>query len=97
MCFYGWMHKILMRKIVTLYFPGDMNIYYAVHRFYYFHITRSYKAYSSHTNHTYLEQFLLLCTDDNLLEGSYSIHRKDSHGKTGLRLFGSTSSISTWC
>ena len=26
-------------------------------------------------NHTYLEQFLLLCTDDNLLEGSYSIHR----------------------
>ena len=26
-------------------------------------------------NHTYLEQFLLLCTDDNLLERSYPIHR----------------------
>ena len=51
-------------------------------------------------NHTYLEQFLLLCTDDNLLEGSYSIHRQiwwTLMAKLGLRVFGSTSSISTWC
>ena len=64
MRFYGWMHKILMRKIVTLYFPGDMNIYYAVRRFYFFHITRSYKAYFLHTNRSYIfrEQFLLHAT-----------------------------------
>ena len=39
-----------------------MNLYYAVHRFYFFHITRSYKAYFLHTNKSYIfrEQFLLL-------------------------------------
>ena len=26
-------------------------------------------------DHTYLRQFFIACTDDNLLEGSYSIHR----------------------
>ena len=41
-----------------------MNLYYAVHHFYYFHITRSYKAYFLHTNKSYIfrEQFLLLAT-----------------------------------
>ena len=41
-----------------------MNLYYAVHRFYYFHITRSYKAYFLHTNKSYIfrEQFLLLAS-----------------------------------
>ena len=32
----------------------DMNLYYAVCRFYYFHITRSYNAYFSHTNQSYI-------------------------------------------
>ena len=40
----------------------DMDLYYAVRRFYFFHITRSYKAYFLHTNQSYIfrEQFLLL-------------------------------------
>ena len=39
-----------------------MDLYYAVCRFYYFHITRSCKAYFLHTNKSYIlrEQFLLL-------------------------------------
>ena len=39
-----------------------MDLYYAVYRFYFFHITRSYKAYFLHTNKAYIsrEQFLLL-------------------------------------
>ena len=42
--------------------PCDMNLYYAVRRFYFFHTTRSYKAYILHTNQSYIfkEQFLLL-------------------------------------
>ena len=36
---------------------------------------RTKLIFSALISHTYLEQFLLLCTDDNLLEGSYSIHR----------------------
>ena len=38
-----------------------MDLYYAVRRFYCFHITRSYKAYFLHTNrsHIFREQFLL--------------------------------------
>ena len=41
-----------------------MDLYYAVRRFYFFHITRSYKAYFLHTNNSYIfrEQFLLLAT-----------------------------------
>ena len=64
MCFYGWMHKILMQKNVTLYCTYDMDLYYAVRRFYFFHVTRSYKAYFLHTNKSYIfsEQFLLLAT-----------------------------------
>ena len=62
MRFYGWMHKILMRKTSLYIATCDMNLYCAVHRFYYFHITRSYKAYFFHTNQSYIfrEQFLLL-------------------------------------
>ena len=39
-----------------------MDLYYAVRRFYFFHITRSYKAYFLHTDQSYIfrEQFLLL-------------------------------------
>ena len=38
-----------------------MDLYYAVRRFYFFHITRSYKAYFVRTNKSYIfrEQFLL--------------------------------------
>ena len=41
-----------------------MDLYYAVCRFYFFHITRSYKAYVLHTNKSYIfrEQFLLHAT-----------------------------------
>ena len=41
-----------------------MNLYYAIRRFYFFHITRSYKAYFLHTNKSYIfrEQFLLHTT-----------------------------------
>ena len=37
MRFYGWMHKILMQKNVTLYCPLYVDLYYAVRRFFYFH------------------------------------------------------------
>ena len=39
-----------------------MDLHYAVRRFYFFHITRSNKAYFLHTNQSYIfrEQFLLL-------------------------------------
>ena len=42
----------------------DIDLYYAVRRFYFFHITRSYKAYFLHTNGSYIfrEQFLLHAT-----------------------------------
>ena len=41
-----------------------MNLYCAVRHFYFFHITRSYKAYFLRTNKSYIfrEQFLLLAT-----------------------------------
>ena len=41
-----------------------MDLYYAVRRFYFFHITRSYKAYFLHTNRSYIfrGQFLLLAS-----------------------------------
>ena len=78
-----------------------MNLYYAVRSLYYLHITRSYKAYFSHTNKSYIfrEQFLLLAPMTTYLEDlTQSIGRYGGlHGKTGLRVFGSTSSISTWC
>ena len=79
-----------------------MNLYYAVHRFYYFHITRSYKAYFLRTNKSYIfrGQFLLLAPMTMYLEDlTQSIGRYGglSWQKLGLRIFGSTSSISTWC
>ena len=41
-----------------------MDLYYAVRRFYLFHVTRSYKAHFLHSNRSYIfrEQFLLLAT-----------------------------------
>ena len=51
-------------------------------------------------DHTYLESIFIACTDENLFEGSYSIHRLiwwTLMEKLGLRIFRSTSSISTWC
>ena len=79
-----------------------MNLYYAVRRFYYFHITRSYKAYFLRTNKSciFREQFLLLALMKTYLKDlTQSIGRYGglSWQKLGLRIFGSTSSISTWC
>ena len=78
-----------------------MNLYYAVRRFYFFHITRSYKAYLLHTNQSYIfrEQFLLLAPMTTYLKDlTQSIGRYGGLSwQTGLRVFGGTSSISTWC
>ena len=79
-----------------------MNLYYAVRRFYFFHITRSYKAYFLRTNKSYIfrEPFLLLATMTTYLKDlTQSIGRYGGllWQKLGLRVFGSTSSISTWC
>ena len=50
-------------KRMSLYIATfDRDLYYAVRRFYFFHITSSYQAYFLHTNGSYIfrEQFLLL-------------------------------------
>ena len=43
------MFNLLVQKNVTLYFPYDSNLYYAVCRLYYFAITSSYNAQFSLT------------------------------------------------
>ena len=53
----------LNAKDTSLYIATcDKDLYFAVRRFYFFHITRSYKAYFLHTNKSYIfrEQFFLL-------------------------------------
>ena len=79
-----------------------MNLYYVVRRFYFFHITRSYKAYFLHTNKSYIfrEQFLLHASMATYLKDlTQYIGRYGgiSWQKLGLRVFGSTGSISAWC
>ena len=79
-----------------------MDLYYAVRRFYFFHMTRSYKAYFLHTNKPciFRDQFVLLAPMTTYLKDlTQSIGRYGglSWQKLGLRIFGSTSSISTWC
>ena len=79
-----------------------MELYYAVCRFYFFHITRSYKAYFLHTNKSYIfrEQFLLHATMTTYLKDlTQSIARYCglSWKNSVLGMFGSTSSVSTWC
>ena len=61
MRFYGWMHKILMQKNVTLYCPLYVELYYAVRRFYYFH-NKFIQSLFLCTNKSciFREQFLLL-------------------------------------
>ena len=85
MRFYGWMHKILMKKNVTLYCRLYKDLYYAVRHFYFFPITSLYKAYFLRTNRSYIfrEQFLLLATVTTYLKDlTQSIGRMvDSHGK----------------
>ena len=57
-----------------------MDLYYAIRRFYFFHITRSYKAYFLHTNKSYIfrEQFLLHATMTTYLKDiTQSIGRYD--------------------
>ena len=102
MRFYSWMHEILMQKKITLCYHLCMDLYYVVHRFYFFHITRSYKAYFLHINRSYIfrEQFLLRAPMTTyLMDLTQSIGRYGglSWQKLGLRIFRSTSSISTWC
>ena len=56
--------------------------------------------FSALISHTYLESNFYCLQHDNLLEGSYSIRRQvwwTLMAKLGLRIFGSTSCISTWC
>ena len=56
--------------------------------------------FSALISHTYLESNFYCLQHENLLEGSYSILRQvwcTLMAKLGLRIFGSTSSISTWC
>ena len=65
-------------------------------------ITRSYKAYFLHTNKSYVfrEQVLLHAPMRTYLKDlTQSIGRYGglSWQKLGIRIFGSTSSISTWC
>ena len=79
-----------------------MDLYYAVRHFYFFHITRSYKSYFLHINRSYIfkEQFLLLAPMTTYLKDlTQSIGRYGglSWQKLVLTIFGSTSSISTWC
>ena len=66
-----------------------MDLYYAGCRFYFFHITRSYKAYFLHINKSYIfrEQFLLHAPMTTYLKDlTQSLGSMvDSHGKTGLR------------
>ena len=80
----------------------DSNLYYVVCRFYYFAITSSYKDYFLRTNKSciFREQFLLLALMTTYLKDlTQSIGRYGvlSWQKLVLRIFGSTSSISTWC
>ena len=79
-----------------------MDLYYAVHRFYFFPITSSYKAYFLRTNRSYIfrEHFLLHAPMITYLKDlTQSIGRYGglSWQKLRLKIFGSTSSISTWC
>ena len=66
-----------------------MDLYYAVRRFYFFHITRLYKAYFIHTNKSYIfrEQFLLLATMTTYLKDLTQCigNMVDSHDKTGFK------------
>ena len=59
-----------------------MDLYYAVHRFYFFHITKSYKFYFLHTNKAYIfrEKFLLHATMTTYLKDlTQSIGRYGGH------------------
>ena len=61
-----------------------MDLYFAVRRFYFFHITRLYKAYFLHTNKSYIfrEQFLLLAPMTTYLKDlTQSIGRYGGHLK----------------
>ena len=57
--------------------PCDNNLYYAVCHFYSLHHKFVPRLLPLQLKiNTYLEAiFIAFCTDDNLLEGSYSIHR----------------------
>ena len=76
MRFYGWMHKILMQKNVTLYCSCDKDLYMQSVTFISsISQVRIKLIFFTLISHTYLGTFFIACTDENLLEGSYSIHR----------------------
>ena len=102
MHFYGWMHKILMQKNVTLY----CHLWYgpllcSPSLLFLPHHKIVWSLFPPHQSIIHiLRAIFIACTDDNWLDGSYSIHRLiwwTLMAKLGLRMFGSTSSISTWC
>ena len=71
----------LNAKRTSLYIAAcDKDLYYVVRRFYFFHLTSSYKAYFLHTNRSYIfrEQFLLLAPMTTYLKDlTQSIGRYD--------------------
>ena len=78
-----------------------MNLYYVVH---YFYTSISHDRikliFSALISHTYLESNFIACNMTTYLKDlTQSIGRYGglSWQKLGLRIFGSTSSISTWC
>ena len=66
-----------------------MDLYYAVRRFYFFHITRSYKAYFLHTNKSYYLESNFYCLQQWQLTWRILfnplVDMVDSHGKTGFK------------
>ena len=66
-----------------------MDLYYAVHRFYFFHITSLYKPCVLHNNISYIfrEQFLLLAPMTTYLKDLTQCigNMVDSHDKTGFK------------
>ena len=69
-----------------------MDLYYAVRRFYYFRITRSYKAYFLHTNKSYI------FTEKKLLHATMTTYLKDLTQSIGGYggLFGKTGFKDIW-
>ena len=96
----GWMHKILMQKNVTLLPLVCGPLLCSPSLLLLPQQDRTKLIFSALISHTYLDSNFYCLQHDNLLEGSYSIHRQvwwTLMAKLGLRVFGSTSSISTWC
>ena len=75
MCFlFSNVQTLNIKECHSILLPCDSNLYYAVRHFYHHKIAQSLFSLTI-KDHTYLGAiFIALCTNDNLLEGSYSIH-----------------------